>query len=384
MNSKNIILVTLVGFFAFLIVVMALPRMGASDNYGGDYEVSIKEYEIYGEDGTILPVDVFTPEDYKYTKAVIMAADRGLDRNWNSKGMTMFSGEYMADALASNGIAVIRYDQRGTGNSLISGRNVPDMGNLSADFSSINKWAVNNLDADEIVLLGHGESCITALYASERNSLKPESILLINCAYSGTLLHNWGERLMHNMERAGVSAEHLAFARKELADWEVNHSFNTTVKLAGEKSAIEKNESAPEDESSKTTKLHPDLIAFYRALEYMDSAEMASWSQKAQEIEFNSLLKKALSRGINVYSIIGGADDETPQNEVDTAVQLSTAINAGNTKASYHVKIVKGVDHFLQEKGIRSQTDMSAAFHRMNPFRSYSKDFIKEVLSAIQ
>lgn len=386
-----IILTTAVPFFA-LIAYFFLFRIGAGVGFSGPRDIKSEEYTIYGEDGTLLPLEITIPADRNVSHIVVVSADRGLDRSWNSRGITFHSGKYLAEVLASYGAAVVRYDQRGTGASMISGKNVPDFTNMSWDLKSVYKWATENIQTDgKTVLAGHGESCMTALSVATEIQPEPDQVLLISCAYSGTLLDNWGARLISNMKRAGVKSEILEFASSELKNWKQNYQFDGSAVNQGDRSSKSTDETEPADRENAGKSesvdggdepMSPDLIAFYRALEYMNTPDMYRWSRMARTVDFQALTRNILKKKIKISQIIGDADDEIPPEEIEAAETIAKALSTSyDALFSFHK--IKGGDHFLQQRDSRSQTDISALFHRMNPFKEFSVDFIQSIMKEI-
>ncbi len=383
MNTRKFIIATIVIPILLLALYFFIDRSGPGSSFPGKVSYSERVETIYSVDGTIIPVTITVPDSDRYSKMIILASDRGLDADWNSKGLISFTGEYLAHAFASNGIATIRYDQRGTGESKISGRNEPDPEYLAADLGSVLKWTRSaQVEQVPIYLLGHGEGCITALMSVERSDVQIDGVILSGCAYSGSLLENWGMRLINNMKRRKVDPKYISQASLDLKKWihqkegvqsQVNASnentFSTPVNAGG----------TPEDSSAKKA-MAPDLIAFYQALEYMESPEHKSYTNQSAKLIFKKLLQTVIEKQVRVYQFIGQMDDEIPDTEREENLNLKNRFPA----SFYRLTILPKTDHFYMERMEKSSSIITELLRQLSPMRNYSQNSVRLLLETIE
>lgn len=108
------------------------------------------------------------------TPVVIVIAGSGpVDREGNSGGI-LRSDSYrmLAEALASRGVATIRYDKRGIGQSTLGGK-LADIGfdDFVADAAALVQKARTTPQLGSIYLFGHSEGSLIALSVAERSKV---------------------------------------------------------------------------------------------------------------------------------------------------------------------------------------------------------------------
>lgn len=127
-----------------------------------DYLLQISSGTIYG---TILRPDVPEPVPV----ALLIAGSGNTDRNGNNPMMQNNSLKYLANDLASHGIASLRYDKRGIAASQAAMKNESDL--VFDDYVSDAKAWIKQLSADprfeQIFVIGHSEGSLVGMLASE-------------------------------------------------------------------------------------------------------------------------------------------------------------------------------------------------------------------------
>ncbi|MBL8021461.1 MAG: alpha/beta hydrolase [Leptospirales bacterium] len=194
-------------------------------------------------------------------RTVIILPDPGLDRAFNSRAVKSNTGDELAGAILAlrPDVAVIRYDQRGTG------RSPGDSRMTSLDMLRNDLVAFAAKATGKTTIIAHGDSCATALYA--RRQLKVDQWILVSCAYSGTLLENWAQRFFQNMENSGVDQKTISRCKSEWADW------NAALDLI--LSARERPAVIPAQDGDS-----PDLLVFREALREL-AWERREWTRQA-------------------------------------------------------------------------------------------------------
>ncbi len=354
--------------FTFIIPVIILLLYGAvSLLHLGEREYPLKIREknhlLYGADGTTLPLTLTTPSaEETLPGAVLMVPDRKLDRDWNARGVSFETGRDIARMLSGNGMPVIRYDQRESGDSILSGTNYSDMENTSSAFQVLYNYATEELGYDpaSMVLIGHGDGCMSLLRAVNRFQLRARRIVLLGCAYKGTLLESWGERILYNMEKTGADPEVRKRARQELRLW--------LARMEGHP--------LPEMPSHADEKMenHPDIMGFRKALEYMESAKMLSFTEQAAKLDFEKELRKVLQSRHPVTHLVGAMDDELPPEEIRKTEELEKRLQLQGYPCE--LRIVEEANHFFKPQSKRSTAIFEMLLNRLSPFSQTSENFL--------
>lgn len=150
-----------------LVLMVCLPVRAAT---GGEQEVALAVA------GGVLHGTLSMPDGQGKVPVVLLHAGSGpTDRNGNS---AMLPGQnntlrMLADALARNGIATLRYDKRGIGASASAGRSEADL-RLDDYIDDAAAW-LRQLRADprftKVLMAGHSEGALIAMVACQRAQL---------------------------------------------------------------------------------------------------------------------------------------------------------------------------------------------------------------------
>lgn len=136
-----------------------------------DFPYIVEEVEIFNPETNVKLAGTLTaPYDYKCDKIVIMVSGSGLqNRNEEILGHKPFL--VLSDYLTRNGIAVIRYDDRGFAKSTGDASNATTY-DLSLDAESVVKFIKNDsrLKDMKIGIIGHSEGGMIAPMVAARNS----------------------------------------------------------------------------------------------------------------------------------------------------------------------------------------------------------------------
>ncbi|NOU59646.1 alpha/beta hydrolase [Marinifilum caeruleilacunae] len=130
----------------------------------------VLETETGNIKGTLL-----IPSTAEKTAVVLIIAGSGpTDRNGNNPMMTNNSLKMLAEGLQKNGIASLRYDKRGIGESTNSGLQEIDL-RFEHYVKDVEDW-IDLLNKDErfseIIVLGHSEGSLIGMIASQKSEVE--------------------------------------------------------------------------------------------------------------------------------------------------------------------------------------------------------------------
>ena len=364
MKTKHIILITLLIPVFFVIAWYAL-KLKPLPEYGSSSPYHASEFSVYGEDGTLLPGEMLLPESSD-SRAFIISADQKLDRSWNSRNMDFKIGRIISNILAGNNIPVAIYDQRGSGESILSGRNHPTPENLASDFNIVlEKIKQNeNFRDKNLEIIAHGHGCIPALIAVNKYKIPVKRIYLLSCVFPGTLLDSWLTQILNNMERAGVEKPSLQKAKEITEKWKRQKEFKL----------LQPHETNAEKNSDQ------DIQSLYSALDYMQKEQMHAWTVQARDISFLDELNR-LDSSIEIYHILNEFDEEFAENLV---VSWEKTINTGEFKIEknrYVFKIIPATDHFFMHTASPSRGVIRLILQRINPFREMDRNLFEYIFN---
>ena len=116
--------------------------------------------------GTLLVPD----EIKKMPVALIIAGSGPTDRNGNSPGLKSDYLKMMAEGLAAQGVASLRYDKRGIGQSTVAAKGEESL--VIEDFATDAGSWVTQLKADhrftKVIILGHSEGSLLGILAAQQ------------------------------------------------------------------------------------------------------------------------------------------------------------------------------------------------------------------------
>ena len=124
------------------------------------------------------------PEGGSDTAVIIIAGSGATDRDGNSlsAGLRTYCYAMLSDAMVARGVAVLRYDKRGVGQSAIPAADVPNL--VFEDYIDDAEEVVRCLrdrGFKRVVLAGHSEGGLIALVAAKRGNVVIDGVVLL-CA----------------------------------------------------------------------------------------------------------------------------------------------------------------------------------------------------------
>jgi len=153
-------------YFFTMIVSFCL----AGSLFAGQPEIIVTlETETGGLVGSLI-----TPEGKEAVAVALIIPGSGpTDRDGNQPGLTSNCLKMLAHALSGNGIASLRYDKRGIGNSRKAGGNESDL-RFEHYISDATGW-IDQLKNDarfrEIIVIGHSEGSLIGMVASQQGNV---------------------------------------------------------------------------------------------------------------------------------------------------------------------------------------------------------------------
>lgn len=135
-------------------------------------EITFKEFPIILKINTDQLFGTLTTPDLtkKYPVALLIAGSGPTDRNGNNSMMKNNSLKMLAEVLAKNGIASLRYDKRGIGESKASA--ITEQSLVFENYTEDAKSWINLLKQDkrfsEVVLIGHSEGSLIGMIAGAK------------------------------------------------------------------------------------------------------------------------------------------------------------------------------------------------------------------------
>ena len=153
-----------------LAAVLFLSLVSAQDKN----EITFKEFPIILKINTDQLFGTLTTPDLtkKYPVALLISGSGPTDRNGNNPMMKNNSLKMLAEALAKNGIASLRYDKRGIGESKASA--ISEQTLVFENYTEDAKSWINLLKQDkrfsEVIVIGHSEGCLIGMIAGTKAS----------------------------------------------------------------------------------------------------------------------------------------------------------------------------------------------------------------------
>lgn len=109
----------------------------------------------------------------KIPLAIIISGSGPTDRDGNNPKMTNNSLKMLVESLYNNGIATVRYDKRGIGESTIINFNEKDLRfeNYITDAENWVELLKNDARFSKIIIIGHSEGSLIGMIASQNKAV---------------------------------------------------------------------------------------------------------------------------------------------------------------------------------------------------------------------
>ncbi len=300
-----------------------------------DFEVKI----LSGVDTLAGTLSIPNEDKNKKFKCVILITGSGpQDRDENVFGFKIF--KEIATHLANSGIAVLRCDDRGVGqstNSLGDKINTYDFANdVESCINFLKKHS--SIDSKKIGLLGHSEGGIIASIVASRNKDVAFAIFMAGTSIKGDSLLI--SQLYEITKASGASDEDI----QEALRWQKNtlnaiRSNSGWEELREEMFVMSKKQIDTLPDEQK--KMFPDSL-IYQRIDMLISQSRTEWMRKFIDIDPSVYIEKI---SCPVLALFGELDTQVPPNSNE--VPMRKALEKSKTK--YEIKTFKKANHLFQE-----------------------------------
>jgi uncharacterized protein len=237
------------------------------------------------------------PEGNKPVPVVLIIAGSGpTDRNCNQAGVQTNAFKMLADSLKKEGIASVRYDKRGVGESASAMKNEEDLrfDDMANDAAGFVKMLKNDKRFTSVIVAGHSEGSLVGMIAAKKAHADGYiSIAGISEKASGTIVRQLAEQ-----------SEELSLNAAYMLD-SLTKGFNVSS-------------------------YHPDLASMFRP---SVQPYLKSWLKYDPKEEIIKL-------DCPVLIIQGTTDIQVPQDHAE-------ALKAAYPRAT--LKIIEGMNHILKQ-----------------------------------
>lgn len=334
-----------------------------------------RPYPYYEEDVTfenkrdslILAGTLTLPEESGLFPAVILISGSG-PQNRDEEVFGHKSFLVLADYLTRNGIAVLRYDDRGTAESTgdFASATSEDFANdvLSAiDFLK----SRNEIDQDYIGLIGHSEGGLIAPIVVNRTDDVAFMVLLAGTGVPGKEISRMQGRTLLDME----VSDHEAY----------NQFIDRSIEIASSNKdlAVKRKELSQHYKNSEEALINllpegTDIDAF---INQQVEGSLGPWSQFFFQHDPADELRKIT---IPVLSLIGSNDVQVPPGMNHPPIRQALE-EAGNT--NFMIKELEGLNHMFQESETGSMMEYAEIEQTFSPLAldvitRWIKDYIKK------
>jgi pimeloyl-ACP methyl ester carboxylesterase len=366
---RRVITITLGIPLLLLGVYYVLANFYTPDEIPADFDFLETDFQVNAVDGATLAGTQLVPVagDADARALIVFVAERGLDRDWNSRSVAFRTGQRLARILGGAGYAVFRFDHRGAGASRASSQTLQDLNLMAADIGTIARHARQTTGEDQmpVYYLAHDMGCALLARAlqPEAELPRPAGVILLSCASKGSLLENWGEKLLFNMRRAGVKTEIAAQAEAEWREYLRTDRLPTAF-----------------DEIAPVRNPPPDLVAFRESVRYLARPAMDRFREPARQIHLTQTIANLRARGVPVLHLLGEFDEELPPDAVSATASFASSAEfaASDTRGTYRFRQIPRMNHFLKEQDAVLRGP-ALLFERLKAWRRIQPEAVMEI-----
>ncbi len=358
MNVKNLIVITIVLIFGFILIITFFRLYPYLLNVF--YSHYLKKQEVVKEDHKFHYYPVDDPKGI-----LIFVLDRRMDHLGNTMFLETNLGIQLAKLSIKKQYVPVFYDRIDANippNIFFSIRKLTDQ--WIGMYHVIFEWNRNNFPIS-IFAFGDGCNVVLSSILEIKNINVINKIFLVNCGYTDSLLNYYGRLISYSMKISKVEEDIIVQAKKEWEEWyqQKEYQVYTDEMWQNEQSELIKNQ------------IHPDLIAFRKTIKNFQKNENLSFLKEAKQIFFYKQLKDFLkNKNIQVFHFLSEFDEEIPEEILFEIKKKSSDLKEYN----FHFAVLKNTSHLLYEIEKKLDSPLEVAIFR-NPFgKIFSQDFIKK------
>ena len=304
-----------------------------------DYDINEMELAVSTLSGQhSLAGTITTPKgDGPYPLAILVSGSGPQDRDETIYGHKPFW--VIADYLTSHGIAVMRYDDRGTGKSTGDFANATTEDFLSDAMFLVNSMSVYpKVDKNKIGIIGHSEGGLIASMAAAKSKKVKFAILLAGPGVPG---HQILKKQLNLIQKAeGLDEELIQKEAQPMSDL-IDIAMGEGDSQEREKRARKLLQPFYENNlSAEEKKVYGDDFENYFTTK--TTGFFTKWMHYFLNTEPKEYLEKI---SCPVLALVGTNDLQVPA--MDNIPALEASLNAAPTEA-YIVKEIPGVNHLFQ------------------------------------
>lgn len=305
----------------------------------------------------------------KFKSVILLTGSGPQDRDEDVFGFKIF--KEITIHLANFGIAVLRCDDRGVGQSTNSLGNKVTTYDFANDVETCIKFLKNHpsIDPQKIGLLGHSEGGITASIVASRNKDVAFVVLMAGPSIRGDSLLI--SQLYEITKASGANNEDI----QEALRWQKNtlKAIKTDSgwdELREEMFIMSKKQIDTLPEAQK--KMFPDSL-IYQRIDMLIAQSRNDWMREFVKIDPSEYIEKI---SCPVLALFGQLDTQVPPNTNE--IPMRNALS--KSKAKYEIKIFEKANHLFQEAQTGSPNEYFMLEKKFVPgFLEYISDWIFKI-----
>lgn len=296
----------------------------------------------------------------------LLVPDRRMDRRWNTSHLETRLGLKLGRILNERSVDVAVFDRKDAG---LPPDHYTDpiviAGQVRDAFTALQAYRESQASTYEkspLIILAHGDGCLTSLLAVREYGIEPEKLMLFGCAYDGTLLETYGDMIFNAMQLTQVDQQVLTAAHKEWKDWLKQTDYEELT----EEEWIEKQQAMLKEG------INHDLVAFRRTKSVFQRPHNREWLLRAKQLSYTETVNAVLKNTrVIIEHFASQYDEELPADLIDR-----NASQAGAFGPRYSFSVLPQTDHFLFEKDSPPASPVENMMSRSNPFKGLSPAFL--------
>jgi len=297
----------------------------------------------------------------------LLVADRRMDRRWNTTHLETRLGLKISQILNERSIDSAVFDRKDAGlppdhylpTTEIAEQIRDAFIALQAYRESQQIYRQNQVTVN---ILAHGDGCLATLTAIAKFQIEPTRMILLGCAYDGSLLETYGETIRNTMQLTKVKETILTQSQSEWHDWLNQPEYEELT----EDQWLEKQKVMLKEG------IDQDLVAFRRTVSVFQRPHNRKWLIESKQLSYIDLVNQVLKSSRVLIDHYPSEFDE----ELPTDLITRNSVRAATFGPRYTFKVLPRTDHFLFEKDTPPASPVENMMSRGNPFKSLSSAFL--------